>query len=75
MQVIGLMFLYDIDRIISSRCASLTACSQATAAADLNALVEDNVIIRRGAGINTRYLINPSLKVIQHGTEEGMDYK
>lgn len=58
-QVTGLMFLLDIGRITSSRYASLTECSQATAVADLNALVEDGIVIRRGAGRNTRYLINP----------------
>lgn len=59
-QVTGLMFLFDIGRITSSRYASLTECSQATAVADLNALVEDGLVIRKGAGKNTRYLINPS---------------
>jgi len=58
-QVIGIMLMTDIGRISSSSYAPLTGSSQATALHDLNALVEMGVVIREGAGKNTRYRIAP----------------
>lgn len=60
-EVTGLMFLIDIGRLSSSRYARLTESSQATALADLNSLVEQGLVIREGAGKNTRYRLSQSI--------------
>lgn len=60
-QAAGLMFMIDIGKISSSRFASLTESSQATAISDLNALVDQGLVIREGAGRNTRYRLSPEL--------------
>jgi len=59
-QVTGLMYMIEIGQISSSRFASLTDSSQATAIADLNTLVDEGIVIRRGAGKNTRYVLDHS---------------
>jgi len=52
--------MIEIGQISSSRFASLTDSSQATAIADLNSLVDEGLVIRRSAGKNIRYVLDPS---------------
>ena len=61
-QVTGLMFMIDIGRISSSQFARLTESSQPTAITDLNSLIEEGLVVREGAGKNTRYTLSPQLK-------------
>ena len=60
-QVTGLMFMLDVGPLSTSVYARLTRSSQATALADLIALVTDSVVVRTGAGRNTRYGLNPEV--------------
>jgi Fic family protein len=60
-QVTGLMFMMDIGRLSSSRFARLTESSQATALSDLHSLVEHGLVIKEGAGKNTRYRLQPGV--------------
>jgi Fic family protein len=60
-QVTGLMFMIDIGQVSSSDYARLTRSSQATALSDLNTLLRVGVVLRDGAGKNTRYRISPSI--------------
>lgn len=54
-QVTGLMFMMRIGSISTSHYARLTKTAQATALNDLNVLVEKQLVVREGAGRNTRY--------------------
>ncbi len=60
-QVTALMFMLDIGPISSSVYARLTKSSQSSAWADLGGMLEAEVAVRRGAGRNTRYTVNPEL--------------
>jgi Fic family protein len=60
-QVTGLMFMVDIGQLSSSRYARLTESSQATALADLTSLLAGGLVVRRGAGKNTRYRLSPGV--------------
>jgi Fic family protein len=54
-QVTAMMFMRDIGLLSSSRYATLTDTSQATALADLGEMLKAGLVARQGAGPNTRY--------------------
>lgn len=56
---VAMMYLIAVGPITSSRYATLTACSQATAITDLAVLERAGVVSREGAGRNTRYRYIP----------------
>jgi len=56
-QVMGLMFMMSIGPLSTAHYAKLTNSSQATGLADLNVLVEKQMVTREGAGRNTRYRV------------------
>lgn len=60
-QVTGLMFMLDVGPLSTSVYARLTRSSQATALADLWSLVTDSIVVREGAGRNTRYRLSPEV--------------
>jgi Fic family protein len=72
-QVTALMFVLDIGPLSSSVYARLTRSSQATALADLSQLLSLDVVVREGAGRNTRYRLHPRLARITQGGSEGGD--
>lgn len=61
-QVTGLMFMVDVGPLSTSVYARLTKTSPATALADLMELVSRSVVLREGAGRNTRYNLSPDLR-------------
>jgi Fic family protein len=68
-QVTGLMFMIDIGKISSSRFARLTDISQPTAISDLNFLIEQGLVVKEGAGKNTRYTLSSDLKDVIRRSE------
>ena len=70
-QVTALMFVLDIGPLSTSVYARLTRSSQATALADLSQLLSLDVVVREGAGRNTRYRLHPRLARIAEGGSEG----
>ena len=71
-QVTALMFMVDIGPLSTSVYARLTSSSQATALADLSQLLSLDVVVREGAGRNTRYRLHPRLaRITQGGSEAG----
>jgi Fic family protein len=61
-QVTGLMYMLDVGPLSTSVYARLARSSQATALADLMALVAHSVVVREGAGRKTRYALSPDLR-------------
>ena len=71
-QVTALMFMVDIGPLSTSVYARLTRSSQPTALADLTQLLSLEVVVRKGAGRNTRYRLHPRLATLtQSGSEAG----
>jgi Fic family protein len=60
-QVTGLMFMLDIGPVSTSTYAGMVNVSQPTALADLAQLIDWGMVIREGAGRNTRYRLHPTL--------------
>jgi Fic family protein len=58
-QVTGLMFMIDVGPRSTSLYSRLTRSSQATALSDLTDLATRSLVVRVGAGRNTRYGLNP----------------
>lgn len=72
-QVTGLMFMFDIGPVSSSRYARLTRSSQSSAIADLTALLERGLVVRSGSGKSTRYDWEPGLRQsIEFAGEQGI---
>jgi len=71
-QVTALMCMLDIGPLSTSVYARLTRSSQATALADLSQLLSLDVVVRDGAGRNTRYRLHPELaRTTQVNTQGG----
>ena len=70
-QVTALMFMLDIGPLSSAVYARLTRSSQATALADLSQMLSQDIVVRQGAGRNTRYRINPKLEETSGGSTKG----
>jgi len=61
-QATGLMYMIEIGKISSSQFARMTESSQPTAISDLNKLTERGLVVRTGAGKNTRYSLSPEMQ-------------
>jgi Fic family protein len=67
-QVTALMFMLDIGPLSSTVYARLTKSSQGTALADLSQMLSQQIIVREGAGRNTRYKLDPKLLATTEGS-------
>ena len=56
-QAIGLMYMIDMEPLSTATYTKLTGCSQVTALADLKQMLGFGVVVKQGAGKNTRYAI------------------
>lgn len=60
-QVIGLMYMLDLEPLSTSTYAKLSGCSVPTARSDLRRLAEMDIVQRMGSGKRTRYTVHPAV--------------